>query len=69
MSLYCLMQSAEVTAAVARLTDHTKYTGTHKQRFDENGKGRGKIGRVDNESNSGYVQGYKEEGSFDKTRS
>ena len=54
---------------MARLTDHTKYTGTHKQRFDENGKGRGKIGRVDNESNSGYVQGYKEEGSFDKTRS
>lgn len=32
---------------VARLTDHTKYTGSHKLRFDpETGKGRGKAGRV-----------------------
>lgn len=29
-----------------RLTDHTQYTGTHKQRFDEEGKGKGKVGRV-----------------------
>lgn len=32
---------------VSRLTDHTKYTGSHKHRFDaETGKGRGKEGRV-----------------------
>jgi len=31
----------------SRLTDPTLYTGAHKQRFDESGKGRGKSGRVD----------------------
>ncbi|KAL0476604.1 tubulin polymerization-promoting protein [Acrasis kona] len=29
----------------ARLTDTSKYTGAHKQRFDEDGKGRGAAGR------------------------
>jgi len=55
------------SGAVARLTVHTKYTGSHKQRFDETGKGRGKAGRVDSPNNTGYVSGYKDEGSFDKT--
>jgi len=32
---------------VSRLTDVTKYTGAHKQRFDSSGKGRGKAGRED----------------------
>ncbi|XP_022689040.1 TPPP family protein CG45057-like isoform X2 [Varroa jacobsoni] len=36
------IQSATATGAVARLTDHTKYTGTHKQRFDDSGKGEGR---------------------------
>lgn len=32
---------------IARLTDHKRYTGSHKLRFDqETGKGRGKEGRV-----------------------
>ncbi|KAH7984768.1 hypothetical protein HPB52_023887 [Rhipicephalus sanguineus] len=53
--------------AVARLTDHTKYTGTHKQRFDETGKGRGKEGRQDVPADSGYVSGYKDEGNYNKT--
>lgn len=53
--------------AVARLTDHTKYTGTHKQRFDEAGKGRGKEGRQDVPAESGYVSGYKDEGNYSKT--
>ncbi|KAK8763316.1 hypothetical protein V5799_034075 [Amblyomma americanum] len=53
--------------AVARLTDHTKYTGTHKQRFDEAGKGRGKEGRQDVAADSGYVSGYKDEGNYNKT--
>ncbi|KAH7979926.1 hypothetical protein HPB49_012044 [Dermacentor silvarum] len=52
--------------AVARLTDHTKYMGTHKQRFDEAGKGRGKEGRQDVPSESGYVSGYKDEGNYNK---
>ncbi|XP_015786377.1 TPPP family protein CG45057 [Tetranychus urticae] len=52
--------TAACSAAVARLTDHTKYTGTHKQRFDETGKGRGKIGRVDPPKDTGYVQGFQE---------
>jgi hypothetical protein len=26
-----------------RLTDHTKYTGAHKERFDASGKGRGML--------------------------
>ena len=30
---------------VARLTDTSKYTGTHKHRFDDDGKGRGILGR------------------------
>ncbi|CAG2167538.1 unnamed protein product [Oppiella nova] len=53
--------TAVTSGAVGRLTDHTKYTGSHKQRFDESGKGRGKEGRVDIPKTSGYVTGYKEE--------
>jgi len=30
-----------------KLTDHTLYTGTHKNRFDSQGKGRGAVGRQD----------------------
>uniref|UniRef100_A0A3P8RKI1 Tubulin polymerization-promoting protein family member 3 n=1 Tax=Amphiprion percula TaxID=161767 RepID=A0A3P8RKI1_AMPPE len=33
------------TAAVDRLTDTARYTGSHKERFDETGKGRGREGR------------------------
>lgn len=32
---------------VSRLTDTSKYTGAHKQRFGEDGKGLGKVGRED----------------------
>lgn len=53
------MQTANTSAAFARLTDHTKYTGSHKQRFDESGKGRGKAGREDILPNTGYVTGFK----------
>lgn len=34
-------------SALERLTDTSKYGGTHKQRFTPDGKGRGKEGRVD----------------------
>lgn len=49
-----------------RLTDATKYTGSHKERFDEEGKGKGIAGRKDLVDDSGYVTGYKEKGTFDK---
>lgn len=52
--------------AVDRLTDATKYTGSHKERFDEEGKGKGIAGRKDLVDDSGYVTGYKEKGTFDK---
>ena len=34
-------------SALERLTDTSRYGGTHKQRFTPDGKGRGKEGRVD----------------------
>ncbi|KAJ3340716.1 hypothetical protein HDU93_006386 [Gonapodya sp. JEL0774] len=37
----------KVPSVVDRLTDTSKYTGTHKQRFDESGKGKGLDGRED----------------------
>lgn len=49
-----------------RLTDSSKYTGTHKQRFDESGKGKGLIGRQDLVDESGYVTGYQNKGSCPK---
>ncbi|KPP76400.1 tubulin polymerization-promoting protein family member 3-like [Scleropages formosus] len=54
------------TGAVDRLTDTSKFTGSHKERFDETGKGKGKAGREDIHDNSGYVAAYKEQGTYDK---
>lgn len=56
----------EASDAVDRLTDTSKYTGTHKERFDEEGKGKGIEGRVDRAEDDGYVQGYKNKGTYDK---
>ncbi len=47
-----------------RLTDSSKYGGTHKQRFDSDGKGRGKAGREEAKGD-GYVTGYKHKGTYD----
>ncbi|XP_052872795.1 tubulin polymerization-promoting protein homolog [Anopheles cruzii] len=52
---------------VARLTDVSKYTGSHKQRFDETGKGKGIAGRKDMVDKSGYVSGYGHKNTYDKT--
>ncbi|XP_068178371.1 tubulin polymerization-promoting protein family member 2 [Antennarius striatus] len=52
-------------AAVDRLTDATKYTGSHKERFDDSGKGKGKAGREDIPDTSGYVAAYKGSGTYD----
>merc|ERR1711892_1055090 len=55
------------STTVDRLTDTTRYGGTHKERFDSSGKGRGKEGRVDAGSD-GYVTGYKHKGTYTKAR-
>ena len=63
----CWQQKAVKSAAVERLTDTSKYTGSHKERFDEEGKGRGVAGRKEVYDHAGYVQGYKEQDSYDKS--
>ncbi|TFK00260.1 Tubulin polymerization-promoting protein family member 3 [Platysternon megacephalum] len=56
---------ATTGGAVDRLTDTTKYTGSHKERFDESGKGKGKSGRENIVDTSGYVGAYKNAGTYD----
>lgn len=50
------------------MTDTSKYTGSHKERFDEGGKGKGIEGRVDRDEKAakGYVGGYKGKDTYDK---
>lgn len=60
----CVLQKVEKTAAVDRLTDSSRYTGSHKERFDESGKGRGRQGREELAENTGYVGAYKNKGSY-----
>lgn len=57
---------AVASPTVSRLTDTTKFTGSHKERFDHTGRGRGKAGRVEVVDTSGYVSGYKHAGSYEK---
>lgn len=61
-----LLQKAISSPTVSRLTDTTKFTGSHKERFDPSGKGKGKAGRVDLVDESGYVPGYKHAGTYDQ---
>ncbi|KAF7236043.1 Tubulin polymerization-promoting protein family member 3 [Varanus komodoensis] len=56
---------AKSVGAVERLTDTSKYTGSHKERFDESGKGKGKSGRENIVDTSGYVAAYKNAGTYD----
>ncbi|XP_003224558.1 tubulin polymerization-promoting protein family member 2 [Anolis carolinensis] len=58
---------AVAAGGVDRLTDTSKYTGSHKERFDESGKGKGIAGRADLAQNTGYVGNYKGSGTYDKT--
>ncbi len=62
------------SSVIDRLTDTSKYTGSHKERFDESGKGKGLEGRDFVAKGSGmaagsvagqagYVSGYKSEGT------
>jgi hypothetical protein len=48
------------------MTDTSLYTASHKERFDDGGKGKGKSGRVDEAKNTGYVGAYKGDGTYDK---
>ncbi|XP_053700043.1 tubulin polymerization-promoting protein isoform X2 [Synchiropus splendidus] len=57
---------AVASPTVSRLTDTTKFTGSHKERFDDSGRGKGKAGRVDLVDTSGYVSGYKHKGTYEK---
>nr|CAD7202655.1 unnamed protein product [Timema douglasi] len=59
--------ASKAASTVERLTDASKYTGAHKQRFDETGKGKGIAGRKDLPDSSGYVQGYVNKDSYNKT--
>lgn len=61
-----LLQKAISSPTVSRLTDTTKFTGSHKERFDPSGRGKGKAGRVDLVDESGYVPGYKHAGTYDQ---
>jgi len=48
------------------MTDTSQYTGAHKERFDESGKGKGKDGRENRVAGDGYVGAYKGKDTFDK---
>jgi hypothetical protein len=48
------------------MTDTAAYTGAHKNRFDESGKGKGIDGREERAENTGYVGNYKMDGKYDK---
>lgn len=62
-----IFQAGKAAASVSRLTDASKYTGSHKERFDESGKGKGLAGRKDIADSSGYVSGYQHKDTYDKT--
>ncbi|XP_046487498.1 tubulin polymerization-promoting protein homolog [Neodiprion pinetum] len=56
--------AGKAASTVDRLTDVSKYTGSHKQRFDESGKGKGIAGRKDLPDQSGYVTGYQNKDTY-----
>ena len=61
-----LLQKAISSPTVSRLTDTSKFTGSHQERFDPSGRGKGRAGRVDLVDESGYVPGYKHAGTYDQ---
>lgn len=52
-------QNAAAKANMDRMTDTKLYTGSHKERFDESGKGKGIDGRKYVAEQDGYVTGFK----------
>ncbi|KAK6630862.1 hypothetical protein RUM44_003032 [Polyplax serrata] len=65
--LHGVSSNAKIDSTVERLTDVSKYTGSHKLRFDDSGKGKGIAGRKDIVDNSGYVSGYQNKDTYSKT--
>ena len=63
-----LQSGSKDTAVVSRLTDTKGYTGSHKERFDDSGKGKGIVGRENRceHAAKGYVGDYKGEGTHGK---
>ncbi|KRK05225.1 uncharacterized protein Dyak_GE22907, isoform C [Drosophila yakuba] len=59
------VSAGKAAAAVDRLTDTSKYTGSHKERFDASGKGKGIAGRRNVVDGSGYVSGYQHKDTYD----
>ncbi|XP_037940589.1 tubulin polymerization-promoting protein homolog isoform X2 [Teleopsis dalmanni] len=59
------VSAGKAASAVERLTDTSKYTGSHKERFDATGKGKGIAGRKNLVDDSGYVTGYQHKDSYD----
>ncbi|XP_036702519.1 LOW QUALITY PROTEIN: tubulin polymerization-promoting protein-like [Balaenoptera musculus] len=51
---------------VSRLMTRTSSRGSHKERLDPSGRGKGRAGRVDLVDESGYVPGYKHLGTYDQ---
>ncbi|XP_064541047.1 tubulin polymerization-promoting protein homolog isoform X2 [Drosophila montana] len=62
------VSAGKAAAAVDRLTDPSKYTGSHKERFDATGKGKGIAGRRNLVDDSGYVSGYQHKDTYDGAR-
>ena len=58
-----MLQKISKTGNVEGLTDHTQYTGMHKEKFDEEGHG---TGSDDKTEYTGYVGQYKGAGTYDK---
>lgn len=50
-----------------RLTDTSKYTGSHKERFDANGQGKGKAGREELVKNTGSTSSATRDHTIDNT--
>ncbi|XP_067856668.1 tubulin polymerization-promoting protein [Heptranchias perlo] len=55
-----------LSPTLTRLTDTSKFTGSHKERFDQCGKGKGRAGREYLVHDTGYVAGYKHAGTYDQ---
>ena len=62
--MFFIFKAGKAAAAVNRLTDTSKYTGSSKLRFDESGKGKGIAGRENVVDGSGYVSGYQHKDTY-----
>ena len=61
-----LLQKVLKAPAVDRLTDSSRFTGSHKERFDSSGRGKGREGREELVENTGYVGAYRNAGTYEE---